>query len=533
MQHLIEDRNNKNKANLDNSISMDDNTSATTIKSFYPHRRLRELYLSANPIGDSGTTALAAALKISPTIKDDSSATTTSLKSTNIVLNDDQSPPDDDSSVGGEIGGCDAVIDTLDISSCHVGDVGAQALSLAIMHNPRCVKRLLLSNNKITNRGAIALAKALCVSQQRLMTSSTARNDKYEKNKKTFGLCCYAIDTLDLSNNADIDDEGAIALFDAVRCGAIRNLLLRSCSIHSEGVSALGRVLAQILIESNDIHYSTMVNKEYNIDISGNKIGSKKLKKKAGYSEKMMKNVNTIGQKGFGFLKSGLKDIVDFGTSSLSVSSSSLESDDEAEEEDDDLLEASQSQVSDKCGAIAFYDSFLECMENIESEGSNNYHEDDSSDFSSTSASDNGDEVEENDNKEKTKIQISMGMRMCNFDDAALDALAAMKNYVKEYSRRIKGGRGGCLLISFDCEMNKDIDDECIQALMKIGRDDHDEQILEEMTERHQEALEIRRRAFEAKSTEVQLNGLFSDHSRTSDNYDTDYDTDYDTEDFF
>lgn len=39
------------------------------------------------------------------------------------------------------------VMEELDISSCSVGDVGVEAIALAISSNPGCLLRLDLSNN--------------------------------------------------------------------------------------------------------------------------------------------------------------------------------------------------------------------------------------------------------------------------------------------------------------------------------------------------------------------------------------------------
>jgi hypothetical protein len=348
------------------------------------------------------------------------------------------------------------VIDTLDISSCGVGDIGANALALAMTGNPGCVKCLNLSNNCISDRGAIALAKALKRSCQKL------------------NGCC-SIDTLDLSNNIDIGNEGATALFDAVECGAIRNLLLRSCSIRADGLSSLGEVLASIISKSKHEDSSTSL-REHLIDISGNKFGTRAVKKKPGVSASMMNSVNSIGQKGFGFLKSGLKDIVDFG-------GSSLESDDEAEEEDDSI-KPEDNQVSGKCGAALLYDSFMES-----SAGETKDHKD----------------------GHRNAVNITLGLRMCNFDETALDALAAMIVYLKSEC-------GDSTSIKFDCDMNQGIDEDDIQALKqsKIYND-----LLVEMSERHHEVLESRRRLIEAQEAESRLNGFFGD----------DYDSD--NSDFF
>ena len=480
------------KDNEKSHVDDDDNSNVQPFQS-PSNMRLRELYLSGNPIGESGTTALAAALKVSQRIKTtmDTTFPSSSSSSTNGKTQHSE-PPTEQLQQNYE-----PVLDTLDVSSCQVGDIGAEALALAIVHNPGCVKHLILSNNKITNRGAIALAKALRASQQKMKMIE----------KKIFHN--YAtIDTLDLSNNIDIDDEGAVALFEAVGCGAIRNLLLRSCSITSEGISSLGNILAQIIQSYNQQQQRRQATvvvaakagsefvKEYNIDISGNKIGSKKSKKKAGYSEKMMKNVNSIGQKGFGLLKSGFKDIVEFGTSS--IASSSLESDDEAEEDDKDLVGTNQSKVSNKCGAIVLYDSFVECFDMDER--------------------DVNDDVICSDDVLGT-VRICLGLRMCNFDDAALDALAALICHVEQHIPMKK------LMLMFDSEMNHGIEKGLIQALKMRDRNE----ILDEMTERHLEAIEFRRRTLEAKEAESRLNGLFENDN----DYDEDYDDNFDNPSIF
>ena len=431
-------------------------------------RRLRELYLSGNPIGESGTTALAAALKTAPRIQTTTSTMTTG---TATATKTKTTTP---------------VIETLDISSCGVGDIGAEAMALAIAGNPKCVNDLNLSNNCISDRGAIALATALKISFQKLKISlDTGRdggsgsdaNSDSDSDANNGGRHCYAIDTLDLSNNVDIGDEGATALFDAFECGAIRYLKLRSCSIRADGVSSLGEVLGRIVSTSaasaaatTTTSTSTSNQRECSIDISGNKIGTRKAKKKAGMSaSSMMNSMNSIGQKGFGFLKSGLKDIVDFG-------GSALESDDEAEEEDSSIKSEDNQEVSNKCGAVLLYDSFIESTHDSEGtkDGNGQHH-----------------------------IVLSLGMRMCNLDDAALDALAALKVQLNdEYSNNIS--------LEIDCEMNQGVDEDSIEALGRQSGS-RDDMVLEEMGERHIEALESRRRALEAKEAESRLNGFFGD----------------------
>mmetsp|Transcript_15041 Transcript_15041/g.17169 ORF Transcript_15041/g.17169 Transcript_15041/m.17169 type:complete len:701 (+) Transcript_15041:104-2206(+) len=412
----------KGLINCENHILEKERNNPSSFKRLQ-QRRLEELYMSGNPISDEGATALAAALK---------------------VTSRTQNLP---------------VIHTLDISSCHVGDVGAEALAYAIAGNPGCVKSLDLSNNRITDRGAKALGKALILS--------------YKKLKDP-------MESLFLSNNDDIGDDGAASLFEAIESGALKCLSLRSCSIRADGASALGKTLAKLISQTKNKNIS-----DISIDMSGNKLGTHVTKKKKGYSA-YLDSMNSISQKGFGLFKSGLKDFVDFG-------GSSLESDDEAEEEDDSLKENEKHQISTKCGAILLYDSFVESIEATE---------------------------DKEKNVENSGIRISLGLRMCNFDKPAFDAMAALSVYVEEKYHKAP--------ISFDCTMNREIDNDVEDALAcgKVGR--ARSSLLDIMANRHHAALEARRRAVEARKAENRLNGLFNDDY---DDEDYDYDSN-DSEDF-
>ncbi len=450
--------------------------------------------MSGNPIGESGTTALAAALKISHRIQLPANQNTNNPNSNDTKSSFYYVLP---------------VLHTLDISSCDVGDIGAEALAMAIANNPGCVKCLNLSNNKISNKGAIALAKAVKVSY--MNTKNQNHKQKQQEKEENKNECNYddaIMDCLDLSNNSDINDEGAIALLDAVECGAIRCLLLQSCSIRAKGAALLGEVIGRMTFKhskygptrshDDDNKCSDIIR----IDISGNKLGTNVgKKKKEGYSKAMMNSMNSIGQKGLGFLKSGLKDIVDFGGG---------ESDDEAEEEDSSIVKPDELQVSDKCGAILFYDAFMDCCDDK--------NEDD----------DHREEVNEeykkdgytcsNTSKIGHKKTIQLVMRMCNFDNAALDAFAAMKYHVKhEYGNEIE----------IDCDLNYGTDMESVQALNEIMKGDdndedveYDDTILVEMKTRHLDALNKRQRAIDAKNAEARMNGLFLDDDSDDDDND-------------
>ena len=114
------------------------------------------------------------------------------------------------------------VLDELDLSSCNVGDAGAEALALAF----KGVKSLDLSNNKISDDGASAIGRSLLESE----------------------CCCNCID---LSNNHDIGDTGAADIAAALEHGAIRTLSMRSCQVHADGAKAFGESLVGLSKRTN------------------------------------------------------------------------------------------------------------------------------------------------------------------------------------------------------------------------------------------------------------------------------------------
>mmetsp|Transcript_23715 Transcript_23715/g.35267 ORF Transcript_23715/g.35267 Transcript_23715/m.35267 type:complete len:119 (+) Transcript_23715:313-669(+) len=111
-------------------------------------------------------------------------------------------------------------------------------------------------------------------------------------------------------------------------------------------------------------------------------------------------------------------------------------------------------------------------------------------------------------------------MRMCNFDDDAANAMAAMITRIQSQYKRAS--------ITFDCEMNTGLDSEVVKVLKKNEAND----LLEEMAEHHLDALESRRRALEAKETESRLNGFFGEDDTEESDYffgnDESYDDNYD-----
>ena len=347
------------------------------------------MYLGENNgIGDSGTAALAAALKLGR-----------NKKTSDLVLN------------------------TLDLSSCGVGDAGAEALAMAIESNPGCVSNLDLSNNLITDDGAIALANGLIAG--------------CKDSKKP------SIHSLDLSNNAEIGDDGALALFEAVECGALCQLSLRSCSIKWRGFGGFGASIGRMLSKKeNSFELPTAIE----IDLSGNLLGKKEKKKKGGLSSavstNMVNSMNFIGKR----LKSGLKEV-----GLNSIVGSSLESDDEEELMDSIGSEFTEDQPSSsRCGACEFYDSLSEDLET------------------------------ESKRKFDSKVKIVLGMRMCNFDEGGIAALGAASVLLGESSRA---------QFCVDCSMNGGVcDDQNLLSALAAGN--HMDEEVENIAQTHLDGMD-------------------------------------------
>lgn len=285
------------------------------------------LHLCGNEaIGDAGTAALAAAIR--------------SCSKNGVILNE------------------------LDLSSCNVGDAGAEALALAL----KGVQSLDLSNNQIADDGAASIGRALVDSDDN---------------------CCSEFD---LSNNHGIGDAGAADLAGAVEHGAIRILRLRSCQVHADGAKAFGESLVGLSKLKQDD--STVVD----IDLSGNPLGVLRGKKKnegSKYSASNIKSkasattasyMNFIGKK----IKSGLKEVgLDTGNRAYSVDS------DDDEEDNSGVSQDKQDASKARCGAKAFASAIVV-----------------------------GDHEEELP-VDECKVKCNLGARHCFLDRGGADALAA------------------------------------------------------------------------------------------------------------
>lgn len=263
------------------------------------------------------------------------------------------------------------VMEELDLSSCDVGDAGAEALALALVSNPGCLSRLNLSNNKITDAGSKALGRALV---DAAFTSPTI------------------FEEIILDNN-DIGDDGAAALAEALACGAVKSISLRSCSIQAQGTAAFGKAIVSLTNRKNDDELS-----HFYLDLSGNHFGTRKIKKKKGamYSANLIRdkastNIKFIGKTLRGAAKR-------FGSETMGITADSDDDeevmggliDDDAEEIDDDKIHA--------CGARAFAGEILQGAQQLLPK-----------------------------KRELASLpKISIAMRQCCLDDGAIDALSAI-----------------------------------------------------------------------------------------------------------
>ena len=413
-------------------------------------QRLTSLYLSGNDsIGDTGTVALAAALKVAARIPDSDYHTKSNV---------DQ----------GEVPNL-PVLDYLDLSSCAVGDIGAEALSIALEENRGCVRSLNLSNNQISDNGASAIGRAL-------------------QSRSNCGL-----DSINLDNNSDIGDEGATFL---VKAGA-RSLSLRSCSIGTEGVQALGRALVEGSI-SNDHDKSSRILTE--IDISGNDLGIHR--KTTGLLTKRASETTTSYFRKFKKVLKGARIDV---SGAMGRVASSDESDDEEEEKLSMISDGSDFQdENETCGAKSFANSIIDFTETQDYQGGDIENVD----------------VRANFNREKG-LRYKIGMRMCNFDIGVVDALAAaIICMMKQFGVHME----------IDLAMNFEIEDHDIILALKNDLENNDISLLTEMSERYLNERKEKKMARQKEQKELEgarfdtkiINGLDGADDNYSDSIDYD-----------
>lgn len=261
--------------------------------------------------------------------------------------------------------GSRVVLEELDLSSCNVGDAGAEALALAIASNPDCLRRLNLSNNKITDAGARAIGMALM--DARLRSG-------------------VAFEEIILDGNIGISDDGAAALAEALGMGAVKSLSLRSCSFQAQGAAMFGRSLVSLINRDNSGQFS--------LDLSGNHFGNRKIAKKKGTATRIRDSASTNMK----FIGKTLKGAAKrFGSEAMGIT---VDSDDDEEvmdglvddDDDDDGIDEEKIQA---CGGHAFASELISNIRPTQKKH--------------TSSS----------------LIISVGMRQCLLDYDGIDALSA------------------------------------------------------------------------------------------------------------
>jgi Leucine Rich repeat len=294
------------------------------------------------------------------------------------------------------------ILDTLDLSACDIGDVGAEALALALedASAPVMIRNLVLCHNRISSQGALSLGRAL--------------------HRNVQGKEMH----VDLSDNPLISDQGISNLLSALEKGCLTSLALRSCSIQADGTELIGKTLKTIALSKNRDR------RIVSIDISGNPVGilRGKSEKSSLYSASALKSkasatASAYLSQGMSFLKKGLGGV---------GITSNVESDDEEEKQQS----ASLSPINDsdksknmRCGfkslAIAFLDESYsrEALRDVKS----------------------------------PLIKICLGLRRTFCDSAGADALAAMLIAAKDNFINVK--------LSLELDLNPVVDDDMINAL--------------------------------------------------------------------
>ena len=320
------------------------------------------------------------------------------------------------------------ILEELNLSSCNIGDAGAESLALALAYNPNCLSKLDLSNNAITDVGARAIGRALVEAHhQNIMNGCSSR----------------VLDEMVLDNNVKIGDEGAEMLAEAMSCGAVRCISLRSCSVQAGGAAAFGKTIVSLARRKGKGLA------RYEIDLSGNALGIKPVKKKKGLKDKASSHISSLGktlQKGW---RGGLKG------ASVSMGLTAESDDDEEglsvmggliDDEDEDNEQTTLTAL--RCGARSFAAAIIE------------------------------DAHQESNIEESEKLNAIIAFRRCNLDDGALDALSAS---LTEFDKK-SGAK-----VAIDVSMNT-VEHETILALM---RDEKEVALLNSMSRRHMAALSV------------------------------------------
>jgi Leucine Rich repeat len=372
-----------------------------------------------------------------------------------------------------------------------IGDSGAAALAAAIRsiagdRQTPILDTLDLSGCDISDVGMEAFALALedavaPVMIRRLLLCNNRITDQgalalgRALHRNTDGAEVY----IDLSNNPLIHDRGITTLLSAVEKGCLSSLTLRSCSIQADGAELVGKTLRSLAL------HTFHTGKTIQLDLSGNPIGILRGKTDKGniYSAKAIKSkasatATAYVSQGLNFLKKGLGSVgVTIGT--------------EVDDDEEDKLQQSSDAGDDsdktknmRCGFKSLSNAFL--------------------------ANDqNGNHVERNDMAMKN---IYLGLRRTFCDTAGADALAAMIMATKDAYKGIA--------LNLELDLNPVVEEEMVNALH--GKND---EILQEMAERHNEAMEIIQRAHERALTAAKVLTARRKQAAVSASQFDDYDT--------
>jgi Leucine Rich repeat len=385
------------------------------------------LHLSGNgAMGDAGAAALAAALR---------------------TLVRRHKPQSSSSSATSPA----VVLETLDLSSCGIGDVGAEALAVALESHRSArndpvllIRRLNLSHNRISSIGATALGRALQIpTTQGSSGSATPTADAFSD---------VVLLGLDLSDNKDVGDKGAAGIAGAVASGRLPCVSMRSCNVYADGAASFGKALRRAAVAST---YDVV-----EIDLSGNPLGVLRGKKKEDgkYSASRLKSkasatAASYVSQGMSFLRKNLKDVgVDVAPL---LGGTSAESDDEEEKNSEDSVDDDYDPSKGRCGAKAMANAFIEASEE---------------DYGPLQGT-------------PTLTRVRLELRHCYFDHSAADALAAMLVTARSKLN---------VDFDFDVSLNAILEEEMVSALEGDNANEH---LLVEMAERHQDALDALKEA--------------------------------------
>jgi Leucine Rich repeat len=347
-----------------------------------------------------------------------------------------------------------------------IGDSGAAAIAAAI----RCISisrdtpilhTLDLSGCDIGDIGVEALALAFedAVAPVMIRRLLLCHNRITDQGALAMGRVLHRnVDGsefhIDLSNNPSITDRGITNLLSAVEKRCISSLILRSCSIHADGAELVGKTLRSIALSSHSN------DRTVEIDLSGNPLGILRGKTDKGniYSAGAIKSkasatATAYVTQGLSFLKKGL------GSVGVTLSPESEDEDDEKQQTSDNVDESDKGKNM-RCGFKSLANAFISYEQDTHTE----------------------------DTEVRSVKTVLLGLRRTFCDTAGADALAAIIMATREQYQGLS--------LKLELELNPVVEDEMVNAL--YGQDD---EMLQEMADRHNEAMEILRLAQERAVT--------------------------------